>query len=41
MSLLSPDELVVEHEAAAFLVDETARGLGADRCRIVAVDARP
>ena len=41
MSRSSPDELVVEHEAPAFLVDETARRFDADRDRIVAVDARP
>src|SRR5947199_8176265 len=41
MCLLSPDELVVEHEAAAFLLDETARRLDADLDRVAAVDARP
>src|SRR5256886_6414105 len=41
MCLLSPDQLVVEHEAPAFLVDETAGRLDADRDGIVAFDARP
>src|SRR5437763_12738584 len=41
MCLLSPDQLVVEHEAPALLVDETARRFDADRHRIVALDARP
>src|SRR2546429_9492581 len=41
MCLLSPDQLVVEHEATALLVDETAGRLDADRDRIVAFDARP
>src|SRR5437773_12481846 len=41
MCLLSLDQLVVEHEAPALLVDEAARGLDADRHRIVALDARP
>src|SRR5437899_9724119 len=41
MCLLSPDRLVVEHEAPAFLVDETAGRLDADRDGIVAFDARP
>src|SRR5256885_3966775 len=41
MCLLSPDQLVVEQEAPAFLVDETAGRLDADRDGIVAFDARP
>src|SRR5256714_9634913 len=41
MCLLSPDQLVVEHEAPAFLVDETAGRLDADRDGIVAFDPRP
>src|ERR1700716_2856925 len=41
MCLLSPDQLVVEHQAPALLIDETAGRLDADRDRIVAFDARP
>src|SRR2546430_14443072 len=41
MCLLSPDQLVVEHEAPAFLVDETAGRLDAPSGGVVALEARP
>src|SRR5256885_16061645 len=41
MCLLSPDQLVVEHEATAFLVHETAGPLDADRHPALAFAPRP